>query len=141
MPSAPPIETNISSHEGISVPEAVNRRRDSARSESWSSASIKGAFVTVTSAATNLNVEDVRSTHAAAYVRVRGERFLLEVEDGHVFLSHPRWSLAASGGTLGEAVEQLIEFAGGARESYLEHVGEEITADVEAYIAFLLRFT
>ena len=40
-------------------------------------------------------------------IAVEGEKFIVEAEDGAIYLSHPRWSLVGMGATIQEAKRDL----------------------------------
>ena len=44
-------------------------------------------------------------------IEIQGEAFLLDEEGGHVYLSHPRWSLVGEGRNLPEATTDLLREA------------------------------
>lgn len=73
-------------------------------------------------------------------VRIRGERFLLEEEDDTYFVRHPRWGLVGAGESLPEAMDDLLESAHVALQTYLNKQPSELTLDGYQYRSFLLGF-
>lgn len=67
-------------------------------------------------------------------VRILGERFHVELDNGTVFLSHPSWSLTGGGASFAEAERDLISEA---RE--LRHVLSEIPPMKMSWDALQLR--
>ncbi len=81
-----------------------------------------------------------RVTYRPPALSVYGERFLLELDNGAVYVRHPRWSLVGSGSTLQEALLDLYAEARDALELLTDLPLDRLSAEAVSCRAFLLRF-
>lgn len=70
-------------------------------------------------------------------VRIRGERFDVEVEEGSVYVSHPRWSIVGHGATLAEAVRDVLTELPALRSHFEDP--SELTVDAMELRDYLFR--
>lgn len=72
-------------------------------------------------------------------VEVGGEAFAVEVDEGTIYLSHPRWSLLGEGASLIEAEANLMEEARALLPVFLAKPITALSEDARALRDFLLR--
>lgn len=63
------------------------------------------------SPAQNWPAAPVGDTSLRPTIRIRGERFFVERDNGRYYIRHPRWSLLGVGDSLGAAQRSLLEEA------------------------------
>ena len=72
-------------------------------------------------------------------IRILGEPFLVERENGKIYLSHSTWSLVGMGDTLLEAELDLYEEARDAAELFFGYDESEVASSTRRMLAFIRR--
>jgi hypothetical protein len=76
----------------------------------------------------------------SADIKILGERFVVELEDGSVFIRHPRWSLLGYGASLKEAQAALREDALSVAEIWRTIPPEKMDAEALRLRDFLVLY-
>lgn len=104
---------------------------------------VSGSSTASQSSSDEFGTVTLRVHRESPYINVHGEPFRIRKENGHVILTHDRWSLRGSGSGLIEAVDDLHECARRLAPAYVYRTPERMTAEaarMRDYIAHLISY-